>query len=53
MIQETSESPRERGSFVLIQLDSDAIRQEVLSVLASLSFQGAVAFKVTGQFELL
>jgi hypothetical protein len=44
-----------KGKRVLIYLedDSDAIRNEVLSVLASLHFERKVTFEVTGPFEFL
>jgi len=38
---------------VYLEDDSDALREEVLSVAASLDFKGRIDFEVTGPFEFL
>ena len=38
---------------VFLEEDSDAVRSQVLTALASLDFKGNVRFEVTGPFELL
>ena len=46
-------SVRDEHLIVYLEDDSDALRDEVRSVAASLNFKGRIDFEVTGPFELL
>jgi hypothetical protein len=46
-------SMRDDHVIVYCEDDSDALRDEVRSVAASLNFKGRIEFEVTGPFEFL
>jgi hypothetical protein len=46
-------SVKDDSVLIFLEDDSDAVRSQVFTALASLDFKGAVTFEVTGPFELL
>jgi hypothetical protein len=46
-------SVKDDSVLIFLEYDSDAVRSQVLTALASLDFKGDVRFEVSGPFELL